>query len=102
MCMATEGPSLPEMEYILNTTTSGLSVGLAGNSAGYLVGCFIFALTFDRGAQDLQLAVVGLVMAVASVLPPFSGSLSGYIGTLIFKGLTFGCMGPGKFEFYLV
>ena len=95
MNSGTEGPSLPEMEHILNTTTKDLSLGLLGNSVGFLVGCCICGLTFDKGAHDLQLGLTGILMAVAAVLPPFSGTVAGYFGTLVFKGITFGIMCPG-------
>ena len=100
LCSSPEGPALPELEFILDTSIKGLSLGLSANSLGYLIGSVLCGVLFDRLSQDFQLALSTLIMGVMAALPAYSGGLWGFIAVMFVKGVAMGYISTGN-DFYI-
>ena len=63
---------------------------------GFLAGSLLAGFLVERLSYEFQIAADTLSLGISVVLPPFSGSLEGYIGTMVLKGIALGYHNVGE------
>ncbi|KAF8788839.1 sodium-dependent glucose transporter 1A-like [Argiope bruennichi] len=96
MCAAIPGPTLLELEKIVQVEASSLSQIYLGRSIGYLVGSFLGGVFLDycKATQMLLLSYT-FVMAVTTTLIPWCRTLWLLIGVMSISGVAMGSLDTG-------
>ncbi|CAL1292069.1 unnamed protein product [Larinioides sclopetarius] len=96
MCAAIPGPTLLDLEKIVQVEASSLSQIYLGRSIGYLIGSFVGGVFLDycKATQMLLLSYT-LIMAVTTTLIPWCRALWLLIGVMFVSGIAMGSLDTG-------
>ncbi|GBM75802.1 Sodium-dependent glucose transporter 1A [Araneus ventricosus] len=96
MCTAIPGPTLLDLEKIVQVEASSLSQIYLGRSIGYLVGSFVGGVFLDYcKATQMLLVSYTFVMAVTTTLIPWCRTLWLLIGVMSVSGFAMGSLDTG-------
>ena len=89
------GPSIPNLEVLLDTDLKRLSWSHTVRCLGNITGGVLIGLTFSRISQELTFVLVSAVCCVSMSIAPATGSVYGFIFALAGLGFTGGVDNAG-------
>lgn len=89
------GPTLVQLEYLFNTTTSHISQVVMWMNVGYLIGSVICISVFDRINHELQFCFWAVLSGVSTFLIPWMPSVYGYFVLAALQFASHGVMYSG-------
>ncbi|KFM60628.1 Sodium-dependent glucose transporter 1, partial [Stegodyphus mimosarum] len=96
MSVAVPGPTLLDMQNLVNTDTQHIAFIYTARSIGYLVGSLLGGVLFDVITPKQVLLTLFNFLSTATILSiPWSRSLGVLTGFMVVNGLSLGCIDTG-------
>lgn len=97
LCASVPGPTLLDLQHIVNTDTKHIAFIYSSRSTGYLLGSLLGGILFDFvKSKQVLLIVCNFFMSLSAVATPWSPNLGALVAAMAIGGLAMGALDTGS------
>ena len=90
------GPTLVDMEMLLQTDTKTISVVFLAHGLSYTTGAFVCGLLYERFKPQVQITIVYFLLVMLTAVAPWPGRLGVYIAIMALMSVAMGYVCAGN------
>ena len=96
MCVGSFGPTLLNLEYLLDTDLKMLAASIMSARLGYFLGSLLGGIIFDKINQEFLLGAASLMLGVTFALLPWVPDIYAFMALQLLRGTSAGILEAGK------